>query len=112
MREGQPRHVLACQAEEDRAAAQSQPRAEQAGMAERGFQARLVSGVQTAMQYEDEMLQALALSVIPQDQLRERARAAAEQTQGAVQAEEDAFAWQLLSWFKRDFFTWVRLAAK
>ena len=69
-------------------------------------------------QYEDETLQALALSLIPEDQLREKARQsiAGAQQQGSGAAagsagEEDAFVRQLLAWFKRDFFTWVQCQA-
>ena len=77
------------------------------------------------MQYEDETLQAIALSVIPEERLREQARSALAGERGAQEqgggsagsapagkpaalGEQDAFVRQLLSWFKRDFFTWVR----
>lgn len=53
----------------------------------------------------------MALSVIPEEQLREAALKAVEESrvrgdQPAL-AEQDAFARQLLEWFKRDFFKWV-----
>ena len=77
------------------------------------------------LQDEDETVQAIALSVIPEERLRadaERAlakrRAAQQEGPGsagkaaadepAALGEDDAFVRQLLSWFKRDFFTWVR----
>lgn len=63
-------------------------------------------------QYEDETLQAMALSVIPEDELQAAADAAIAQSRengdSPVLAQQDAFARQLLMWFKRDFFSWVR----
>ena len=51
-----------------------------------------------AVQYEDETLQALALSVMP-DRVLELAQPSPEQ--------EDELATRLLAWFKTDFFAWV-----
>ena len=63
------------------------------------------------MQYEDELLQALAQSVIPIDRLIDSAEKAAAlsasmQEQPARQSE-DLLAQELLSWFKDEFFAWV-----
>lgn len=63
------------------------------------------------MQYEDELLQALAQSVIPMDRLidtadRAAALSASLQEQPARQSE-DLLAQELLSWFKHEFFAWV-----
>ena len=61
------------------------------------------------MQYEDETLQAMALSCIPDDELREEAQQQVHEAQAKGQhlAEQDAMAKQLLDWFKHKFFTWV-----
>ena len=64
-----------------------------------------------AAQYEDETLQAMALSVIPEDELQAAADAAIEESRqngdAPVLAQQDAFVRQMLLWFKRDFFSWV-----
>eukprot|EP00959_Pyramimonas_sp_CCMP1952_P062469 1306281-Pyramimonas_sp.AAC.1 len=70
------------------------------------FHDRLVSGVSTVMKYEDAVLQAQALSVIPLDQLKEEAEERAESEAG----KQDALVRALLLWFKRDFFSWVNNA--
>ena len=61
------------------------------------------------LQYEDETLQAMALSCIPDDELREKAQQEIPEAhaRGETLAEQDALAKQLLEWFKRKFFTWV-----
>ena len=61
------------------------------------------------MQYEDETLQAMALSCIPDDELREEAQQQVHEARAKGQhlAEQDAMAKQLLDWFKHKFFTWV-----
>lgn len=62
------------------------------------------------MQYEDELLQSLALSVLPLDALEaeaaETAAASAALGEHPPLAPADALALLLLEWFKR-FFTWV-----
>ena len=67
------------------------------------------------LQYEDELLQALAQSVMPMDRLIGSADKAATlslslQEQPARQ-REDLLAQELMSWFKHEFFTWVCKAA-
>ena len=61
------------------------------------------------MQYEDETLQAMALSCIPDDELREEAQQQVHEARakGQHMAEQDAMTRQLLDWFKHKFFTWV-----
>ncbi|KAK9909396.1 hypothetical protein WJX75_001604 [Coccomyxa subellipsoidea] len=97
------------QEEEDRAVAQLHSLTGRGG--EGAFQARLQSGVQTVLTYEDETLQAMALSVIPEDELQAAADAAIEESRqngdAPVLAQQDAFVRQMLLWFKRDFFSWV-----
>ncbi|BDA42082.1 Peptide-N(4)-(N-acetyl-beta-glucosaminyl) asparagine amidase A [Coccomyxa sp. Obi] len=97
------------QEEEDRAVAQLHSLTGRGG--EQAFQARLQSGVQTVLTYEDETLQAMALSIIPEDELHTAAAEAIATSAAAgdvpVLAQQDALARQLLLWFKRDFFAWV-----
>lgn len=67
------------------------------------------------LQYEDELLQALAQSVMPMDRLIDSADKAAALSaalqEQPVRQQEDLLAQELLTWFKNDFFTWVRKAA-
>lgn len=67
------------------------------------------------LQYEDELLQALAQSVMPLDRLIGSADTAAALSMSLqeqpVRQQEDLLAQELLSWFKHEFFTWVRKAA-
>lgn len=62
------------------------------------------------------MAQALALSVIPLDELGDRAERAAvlsrQMEEHPPLDEVDALAEELLLWFKRDFFAWVRRPVK
>ena len=64
------------------------------------------------MQYEDEGLQALALSLMPLEEMQAEADDTASlSTQlgdGPEVAVQDALVQELLAWFK-NFFTWVRL---
>ena len=64
------------------------------------------------LQYEDETLQAMALSCIPEDELQEKAQQQVHEAhaRGESLAEQDALAKQLLEWFKHSFFTWVSAA--
>ena len=63
------------------------------------------------MQYEDELLQAIAQSVMPLDRLTSCAGSAAALSvsldEQPVRQAEDLLAQELLTWFKHDFFTWV-----
>ena len=63
-------------------------------------------------QYEDETLQAMALSCIPGDELQEKAQQQVHEAyaRGESLAEQDTLAKQLLEWFKHSFFTWVSAA--
>lgn len=67
------------------------------------------------LQYEDELLQALAHSVMPMDRLIGSADKAAALSaclqEQPVRQREDLLAQELLSWFKHEFFTWVSKAA-
>lgn len=62
-------------------------------------------------QYEDELLQALAQSVMPMDRLIDSADKAAALSaalqEQPVRQREDLLAQVLLTWFKQEFFTWV-----
>ena len=108
------------QAEEDLHAARAQQQGE--GSEEAAFIAKLQSGVQTVLkvtrdavlqaprcscrhhdracvtclQYEDELAQAMCLSCMPLEELKQ-----------AAGPEQDALARQLLQWFKHRFFTWA-----
>ncbi len=63
------------------------------------------------MQYEDELLQAIAQSVMPLDRLVSSAQSAAALSasmgERPARQTEDLLAQELLTWFKHDFFTWV-----
>ena len=63
------------------------------------------------MQYEDELLQAMAQSVMPMGRLTESADKAAALSasigEQPLRQTEDLLAQQLLAWFKYEFFTWV-----
>ncbi len=68
-------------------------------------------GLRKAQSYEDELAQALAMSVMPLEELQAAAAEAAA-VSAALQEEprleeEDALAEGLLRWFKSKFFTWV-----
>ena len=66
------------------------------------------------LQYEDEVLQAVALSLMPVDEMEAEAEDAAslsrELGEGRGVAAQDALVQELLAWFKA-FFTWVCLAS-
>jgi hypothetical protein len=69
--------------------------------------------ITAAQGYEDELVQALALSVMPLEALRGAAQEACELSQAMGEEPlldfEDALALELLVWFKQDFFCWVRM---
>lgn len=67
----------------------------------------------TVTRYEDPLLQAMALSLMPMDTIQARARDTIDMQRrlgdaGTLQ-EEDVIAEELTAWFKRDFFTWYAL---
>ena len=68
--------------------------------------------LRVCLQYEDELLQAIAQSVMPLDRLTSSADSAAALSasmgEQPVRQAEDLLAQELLAWFKHDFFTWVR----
>eukprot|EP00887_Chlorella_sp_A99_P007028 scaffold2.g7028.t1 len=78
-------------------------------------QAQVVRAVEDAVRkcqaYEDELAQAMALSVLPVDELRVAAAEAADLSRAMGDApplaEEDALAEGLLHFFKGSFFSWV-----
>lgn len=67
------------------------------------------------LQYEDELLQALAQSVMPMDRLTKSvdkaAALSAAMGEQPVRQAEDLLAQELLGWFKHEFFTWVSRGA-
>eukprot|EP00965_Chrysotila_dentata_P089198 2945805-Pleurochrysis_carterae.AAC.2 len=67
------------------------------------LQRMFASGLQTMKQHEDKQRQSKALSIIPVETLRERARANPE----PLVHQDDELVRQLLLWFKHEFFTWV-----
>jgi len=72
------------------------------------MQARIGSHIRAVLEYEQPDWQAAALRVIPVATLEERARKAREPDgDSTALAPRDALMWQLLKWFKFEFFTWV-----
>lgn len=67
--------------------------------------------IRKAQAYEDELAQAVALSVMDLDSMQARAADAAALdamlADGPPLSMDDALAEELLSWFKLDFFSWV-----
>jgi peptide-N4-(N-acetyl-beta-glucosaminyl)asparagine amidase len=78
-------------------------------------QASFISQIQSTIEkvnsYEDELSQAMALSVMDLEAIKTRAAEAAALSlvleEDPPLAEEDQLALELLSWFKLDFFSWV-----
>lgn len=66
--------------------------------------------VHTVARYEDPLLQAMALSLMPMDTIQARARDVLDLQHRLGDAdtlhEEDIIAEELTAWFKRDFFSW------
>jgi len=69
------------------------------------FLSRLQSGMETITKYEDELAQALALSVVPVEEL-ERKVTEGKEPKCAGLSFRDAFIVELLKWFKHEFFSW------
>lgn len=71
-----------------------------------------VSSTLIHMQCEDELVQAIALSVMPMEQLHAEAAEAVEVSSAMgeepIVALQDALAEAVLAWFKLSFFSWVR----
>lgn len=67
-----------------------------------------------AQGYEDELAQAIALSVMPLEEMRgaaeDQAALSAAMGEAPPLALEDALAQELLAWFKTSFFSWVSVA--
>ncbi|XP_043073069.1 peptide-N(4)-(N-acetyl-beta-glucosaminyl)asparagine amidase-like [Puntigrus tetrazona] len=75
------------------------------------FQKTVQSNFQHVLIYESPELQQKALSCIPHELLRSRAKERLKQAKDVEPAcnldEEDMLVLELLQWFKGDFFTWV-----
>jgi len=72
------------------------------------MQARIGSHIRAVLEYEQPDWQAAALRVIPLDKLQERAQKAMQPGgDSTTLAPRDALMWQLLVWFKHEFFQWV-----
>jgi len=87
-----------------RVALQSQTQTRQPSAEGVQIRARLQSQASQMRQYEDPLLQAQCLSLIPTDELERRARR--EEAEGDTPFREALFI-ELLRWFKGDFFSWV-----
>eukprot|EP00854_Cymbomonas_tetramitiformis_P032586 gene32586-41415_t len=80
---------------------------------EREFEGRLESSLATTLSYEDPLLRARALSVIPVQRIESEAQSEVSanlvpgQDVAHSAALKDAMVRALLKWFKRDFFKWV-----
>lgn len=109
------------QAEEDAAAAaetaaslaalQFRPRASSINQEQASFISQIQGTIEKVKSYEDELSQAITLSVMDLEALKTRAAEAAALSllleEHPPLAEEDQLALEVLSWFKLDFFTWV-----
>jgi peptide-N4-(N-acetyl-beta-glucosaminyl)asparagine amidase len=113
------------QAEEDAAAAaqsaasfaalqfrsQSRPSAAAVQQEQASFISQVQGAIQKVRSYEDELAQAIALSVMDLESMKTKAAEAASLSllleEHPPLAEEDQLALELLSWFKLDFFSWV-----
>lgn len=100
------------QAEEDAAAAQLGAfRLSSPGPGEAAFSSHCEDAIRKVHTYEDELAQAVALSVMDLDRMTTRAEEAAALSciigENPPLAMEDALAMELLSWFKLEFFSWV-----
>ena len=80
---------------------------------EHNFRGRVAGMLENAQAYDDELAQAIAASLMPLDRMEASAREAAalslEMGEDPAQPFEEALLSQLLSWFKGEFFTWVRV---
>ena len=73
---------------------------------QREFLGRLNSGLETMTKFEDEMPRAMALSVVPIEELEKRTRERGTGEEGKSLSFKDAFIVELLKWFKEEFFSW------
>ena len=75
------------------------------------FMHQMQDGIRKAKGYEDDLAQAMALSVMDLGAMQLKAAEAASLSallqEDPPLAEEDALAMELLSWFKLEFFSWV-----
>ena len=86
-------------------AAQTAGQQQQQQQQQNQFLSRLQSGMETITKYEDELAQAMALSVVPVEEL-ERKVTEGKEPKCAGLSFRDAFIVELLKWFKHEFFSW------
>lgn len=76
------------------------------------FRRRVEGLLENARAYHDELNQAIAASLIPLEDMEAEALQAVslsrEMGEEPPQTQEEALLRQLLTWFKSDFFAWVR----
>ena len=71
------------------------------------FRRRLLSGIETVLAYEDDVKKAMALSMIPLDDLEKEVKELMfEKEKNQTLAYKDALVVVALKWFKHKFFKW------